>query len=451
MSDLLQIGRSGVVAYSAALATVGENVSNADSEGYSRRTVTIGEATPAASSNYQYRSTSLLAGANVESVQRVYDDYKTSYARFANSAAGAADAKAQWLGTAETALDDSDIGLGVKMSTVFTSAEALGTDVNSDPNRSAMLTAIGNAAAQFNATANALKSAADGLGTDAQTTVDQLNANLSTLSQVNGGLRRAPAGSAGQAQLMDQRDALLKSISGALGVDIKLETDGRATVSVTGDSNAMLVDASQPGTAYVGLVQSSDGRLSLMRSGSGPQTALSPQSGSLAGMVSAANSIASRRQALDAVAKSFADTINGWNSAGIDENGNPGAALMSGTTADTISAATTDLSKIAAASTAGVANGNALALKDSRNSNGPEAKWALLVSTNATSVQSANAEKSAADTQSDGAWQTVDSVSGVDLDVEAAQLLRFQQAYNGSARIIQVARDSVQEIMNLFN
>jgi flagellar hook-associated protein 1 FlgK len=450
MSDLLQIGRSGVLAYSAALSTVGENVSNADSEGYSRRTVTLAEVSPPSGESYEYRSSSLLSGTNIQSIQRVYDQYKTSYAQFANSAAGAADAKAQWLGTAQTALDDSDIGLGVKMSSVFTSVEALSTDVGSDPNRQAVLAAIGNAAEQFNTTANALKSAATGLGTEAQSTVDQLNVNLGLLNQVNAGLHRVPDGSVGQAQLMDQRDSLLKSISAVIGIDVKLETDGRATVKVAGDSSAVLVDAASTSPAFIGLVQSSDGRLSLARSGNGAQATMSPQSGSLAGMISAANTIASRRESLDAVAQSFADTINSWNSAGIDENGNPGGALLTGTTADTVAINTADTSKIAAASSS-VANGNALALKDTRNSTGPEAKWALLVSTNATSVASANAEKSAADTQRDSAWQDVDNVSGVNLDTEAAELLRFQQAYNGSARIIQVARDSLQQILNLFN
>jgi flagellar hook-associated protein 1 FlgK len=168
-------------------------------------------------------------------------------------------------------------------------------------------------------------------------------------------------------------------------------------------------------------------------------------------MISAASTIASRRQSLDTVAQSFADTINNWNSAGIDENGNAGGALLTGTTAATIAVNTTDISKIAAASTAGVANGNALALKATRTSSGPEAKWALLVSTNASSVASANAEKTAADNQNDSAWQDVDTVSGVDLDTEAGELVRYQQAYTASARIIQVARDSLQDIFNLFN
>lgn len=451
MSDLLNIGRSGVVAYRAALSTVGENVSNAETEGYTRRTVALGESAVSTSNNYIYRSSAVFGGVEVGGVQRVFDNYRSSYARFANSEAARADVKATWLATAEAALDDSDVGLGVKMASVFTSAEALSADVSSDTNRQQVLTTLTDAAYQFNTTASKLQSAAEGVATAAQNTIDKLNGDLQTLAQINAAMRRAETGSAGKALLMDQRDALLKNISGAIGIDVKLQDDGRADVTLQGDASVHLVDAAKTSPSYVGMIQASDGRLSLMASGYGAAVTMSPQSGSLAGLADVSNSIAARRQSLDAIAANFANVINTWNQAGIDRDGNAGAALISGTTAATLAVSTTDLSKIAAASTGGVANGNALALKNYRNSAGPEAAWSLLVSNHAQSVAAAKAEQSATASQKDGAFLQLDEVTGVDLDVEAAQLLRFQQAYNGSARIIQIARETLQEIFNLFS
>ncbi len=350
----------------------------------------------------------------------------------------------------ETALDDSDVGLGVKMSAVFTAAEAMSTDVQSDTNRRTFLTAVGQVAEQFSTSSRALEAAADGIGSSADNTVLQLNANLRTLAQVNLAMERGGVGSTGQALLQDQRDALLKSISGAIGIDVKIRDDGRAEVKVMGDDSTVLVDPTNAYPAYVGSLRSSDGRIALIASGFGTETSISPRTGSLAGLVSVANTIATRRSALDLVASSFATVINDWNTDGIDRNGDPGAALISGNNASSLAVTTTDVSLIAAAS-ATVANGNALALKDFRNATGPEARWAQLVSVNAQAVAAVKAEESATATQRDGALQQLDEVTGVDLDVEAAQLLRFQQAYSGSARIIQVARDIMQEIMGLFN
>lgn len=450
MSDLLQIGRSGVVAYRTALATVGENVSNAETEGYSRRKVVLNESAVSSSNNYLYRSSAVFGGVEAGSVQRIFDNYRSTYARFANSEAARADAKATWLDTAEAALDDSDVGLGVKMSSVFTAAEAMSADVSSDTNRLTLLTALGNAVNQFKTTSTALRSAGDGVSTAAQNSVAKLNDDLRTLVQINSALRRAGEGSSGQALLQDQRDQVLQSISNTVGIDVKLEDDGRATVKLLGDGTVTLVDAASTNAGYVGLVASDSGRFSLIASGFGGEMAMNPQSGALAGLADAANLIASRREALDTIAGRFAQVINEWNAAGVDRNGDPGAALITGTTADTLEVATTDLSKIAAAK-GGVANGNALALKDYRNASGPEAQWSQLVSAHAQSVSAAKAEQSATASQRDGAYQQLDDVTGVDLDVEAAQLLRFQQAYNGSARIIQIARETLQEILGLFN
>ncbi|MGL4301482.1 MAG: flagellar basal body rod C-terminal domain-containing protein, partial [Sphingomonas sp.] len=49
----------------------------------------------------------------------------------------------------------------------------------------------------------------------------------------------------------------------------------------------------------------------------------------------------------------------------------------------------------------------------------------------------------------DNAVAARDAVSGVNLDSEAVDLLRFQQAYQASSRVIQVARDTLQSILDI--
>ncbi len=49
----------------------------------------------------------------------------------------------------------------------------------------------------------------------------------------------------------------------------------------------------------------------------------------------------------------------------------------------------------------------------------------------------------------DGTIAARDAVSGVNLDNEAVDLLRFQQAYQASSRVIQVARETLQSILNI--
>ncbi len=76
--------------------------------------------------------------------------------------------------------------------------------------------------------------------------------------------------------------------------------------------------------------------------------------------------------------------------------------------------------------------------------------WASLVGQQAQQAASARAQDAAASSRRDGAFAARDSVSEVDLDREAAELLRFQQAYEAAARTVQIARETMQSILNIF-
>src|SRR6478735_7764177 len=119
MSDLLSIGRSGVLAYREAMATTGENVVNADTDGFARRQVVLKEQAFGSGPTMLARNSASFAGVSNASVTRVWDQYRASNAWATNADSASADTRAQWLGTIETTLDDSDAGVGVKLTAVF--------------------------------------------------------------------------------------------------------------------------------------------------------------------------------------------------------------------------------------------------------------------------------------------------------------------------------------------
>ena len=65
-------------------------------------------------------------------------------------------------------------------------------------------------------------------------------------------------------------------------------------------------------------------------------------------------------------------------------------------------------------------------------------------------VASAKSADTAAGAIKTAAFGARDTSSGVDLDTEAAELLRYQQAYSGAAKVIQVAKDTMQSVLDLF-
>lgn len=93
-------------------------------------------------------------------------------------------------------------------------------------------------------------------------------------------------------------------------------------------------------------------------------------------------------------------------------------------------------------------NGNLDLLSQVRKNGGFETASNELVSSNASAL---SAKRQVADAQNailEGATAARDAVTGVNLDDEAVDLMRFQQAYQASSRIIQVSREIFQSILD---
>ena len=449
MSDLLSIGKSGVLAYQSALAGISENVVNANNDGFARREVTMKEQTGGSGPMFLYRNSSAFNGVQAATVTRVWDQYTASRAWSANSDNSQASMRSQWYGKVEDSLDDGDSGVGVKLTAMFTSANALSANPTDTTLRQSFLYAIQDVAGAINKTATSLSQIAGTVSSQASDSVAQVNDALTALAKINVTLKTAPQGTSGRAALEDQRDTIIGTISDKVGVDVTLDTYGAATVRMNGAGGPVLLDGSSIESAQLGLQTAANGTLSMTITSSGTTSAVSPTSGALAGLAEAANQIAGRRQQLDGLATNLATQVNNWNAQGVDLNGNPGAALLSGTDAASLSLAVTDPSLVAAADATN-ANGNLLTISSLRGTTGAETAWRSMVTDQGLKVQSATTQATTASAAKDSAYSDLDDVSGVDLDTEAADLMRFQQAYSASAKIIQTARETLQAVLDLF-
>lgn len=448
MSDLLRIGSMGVSVYRNALTTIGDNVANAQSEGYSRRDIKLRETGILGAGQPFYNDKFTVGGVRVTSIERSWDAFRAADARLASSDSAQSQARLRWLNVTETALDDGPAGIGQRLTAFYNSADALAGDPNGAAPRRAMLMALEDVANAFRTSVDGLSRAADGLKVEAQTTVDTINNELKALADVNVAIARSQPGGSGRASLEDERDRLLDSLSTKLQIDYAINDKGEATVRARGTTSPNLVSGMQAG--IVMLQTAADGRLSLMVTAEGSTDPLPVIGGSMAGLIDGSNALAGRRQDLDALAADFATQLNAWSGAGLDKAGNPGAAMLSGATAATLQVVMTDPDGIAAAAPGGAENGNLLTLQAQRGDAGPEARMANMINILAQNLSSARTQDSALTTRRDNAFAAREEVSGVDLDREAAELIRYQQAYDASSKIIQVARETLQSILAIF-
>ncbi|WP_439567031.1 flagellar hook-associated protein FlgK [Sphingopyxis sp.] len=439
MTDLLGIGYSGLKAYSRALSTVGDNIANAQTPGYARRRLDMMEPVSGSDSLF-YRGSVNPSGVEIRGVSRSVDAWLIEDSRISSGDSERSATRLGWLGKVEGALSDESNGIKTGLTKLFTTADQLTADPANRTLRSQFLQSADDIASGFRTAAGQLDKMSDGVEGAAASTVEDFNANLNALEQINIGLRKARPGSTNQASLMDERDRLLDKLSSQAGVSATFDNNGSVTLRAAG-SGDLLVGGG--GVNPIAVTAAADGRLSYGVGGS----PLAIATGSLAGLSEAANHVADQRAGLDTMATSFAAQLNTAHQAGTDANGNAGQPLFTGTSAATLTASALAPEQVAAANASG-SNGNMLALGALRGAGDPEARWSGHLATQAQTTAAARAQDAAAMTRADAAAAARDGVSEVDLDKEAAELLRFQQAYQAAARTIQVARETMQTLLS---
>lgn len=441
-SDLFQIGASGTRAYRAAMGAISENIANASTAGYSRRTVTTRESALSSSSMVLYKSQVAFGGVEVQSVNRANDPYLDAAARMTGQALASANQRLQFQTDIETALNDDTLGVGQQLSGMYGAVTQLAANPTDPSLRTNVLFGIEQVVTAFNQSASDLQSVQTAITSNAQAGVSGLNSALEELGRINANLLRSQSGTANQAQLLDSRDQALSEITSKLDVNITFGANGTAQISYNG---TQVVQGKDVTTFDV--TAATDGTLSLSLGGAATSA---PATGSLGGLFQSATVASQRLASLDTLAAQFTTDLNNWHSQGLTNANTAGGQLVSGTTAASLTKVITNIADLATKSSDGTLNGNLNNISSIRGTTSVEAGWTALVAANANLLAGTKAEQTAAETRDTQARQARENVSGVDLDMEAADLLRIQQAYSGCAKIIQVARETFDAIMQIL-
>lgn len=443
MSDLFGIGASGARAYQAAMGVISNNIANADTPGYSRRTLALKESPSGAGTTIWYRSGLAYGGVDINRIVRATDPYLDAAARETSNLLGSATQRARWMADIQTALNDGPLGVGQRMTAMFAAVEQLAANPADTTRRADVLFAFEQINTAFRQSRGDLATIRNSIGAGATNEVAALNDALGQLANANEGLRRSAPETAAHIALLDSRDQALAEIAKRLNVTVEFDAHDVAHINYDG---LRLVDniVAHP----LSVSQDADGLLHFTVDGA---AIADPGKGSLGGLVQSAQITRDRIDAIDTQAAAYVAAINSWHMAGQTAAGEPGAALLSiGGDASSLQVLITDPAKIAGASTSGVSNGNLLAISALRGPGSFEDKWVGLVAMHGNVVAAAFTEQAAASGRDTMAQQARADVSGVNLDREAADLLRFQQAYQASARVIQVAKEVMQTLFSVF-
>lgn len=442
-SDLLSIARSGAQTARVALDVTAQNIANASSEGYVRRSVSLQEVAAAGSRTMQTEAT--LAGVRLDRVVRNADLFRQAEVRRTGADAARSNAEVAGLENIEAAIEQA--GVFPAIVEFEGSLQRLLSDPVDPALRTSVIENARTLARTFNVASGSLDTVRDGLHFEASSSVEQVNLLSNELARVNLRLARASDAAGDRNTLLDKRDSLLQQLSEHVDISAAIATDDTVQVRIGGSGGALLVSGGT--AASLTMATAGDGTVSFTLDGS----AVSPASGALAGQAQALDKLAGLRSDLDAVASSIMTTVNTALAAGVALDGSAGQALFTGSGASDIGLAFEDSALLATAPSGAGANSrdpaNLVALRNALSSADPAAAMDAVLFDISSTVAGRKVTRDAIEAIATTARIALQAQAGVDLDQEAVNLVRYQQAFQASGRVMQVASDIFDTLLGI--
>lgn len=441
---IINIGASGAAVARASLEVTAQNIANASNPNYSRRTLAQSELV--GSATIGLNSADSLGGVRIGGINRSASELVQLQARNATSDLERNEALLLGLRTSEAAVEQSRLyDRLVEFEAELIRLESSPTDPNL---RTTTLESARQLASTFQIANQSLAEARTLIQSDLSVEISALQTDLEELARINADIVGARKGSAGLASLLDARDNALRGISEELGVSVTFSGKGIAEVTLAGTPPETLVSGSVA-SIFTSTI-APDGKASFAVNGVG----VAPATGAIAGRAAALQEQADLQVELDGIANQIITSANTSQASGVDIGGNPGQPLFSGSDAGDIALALTNGAQLVTAPTgspAGSSNTSALrsliaAISDGSGPVQNADNMLLGISSQTAGIET---RRDGLAIVSQAAEAQLLSETGVNLDTEAADLVRLQQSFEANGRVIQVAVEVFDTILGL--
>jgi flagellar hook-associated protein 1 len=229
MADLLSTGVSGLLAFQRALDTTSHNISNVSTDGYSRQRVLIGTRPAQA-----YGNGWLGQGANVQTTQRVYDDFVAAQTRSTSSSLEHLDIYASNAERLNNMFGDSANGLSATLQKFVNAFQSVANSPASVPARQVLLSEANTLQQRLQFFDRRLEEIGGEINSRIKGEVAEVNSLAAGIAKLNNEITAGIARTGGQPpnDLLDQRDRLLDELSQKISVNAVRQDGGTVNVFV---------------------------------------------------------------------------------------------------------------------------------------------------------------------------------------------------------------------------
>lgn len=230
LNNLLNIGKTSLQASQAWMNVTGNNIANADTEGYSRQYIDQRD-------NYaiNYRPGAMGMGVNAQQVLRYYDSFlEQSYIR-QNTNSARWDEQDKLMTSLETLFNESNrTGLSSTLQNYFKAWSDLGLYPDSTAHRASLLSYADNLGDMFSNTAEQIRKLQRDMSVSIQDAVKRVNEISRAIADLNRQITANTVdGINNPNSLLDQRDQLVRELSELLNVQTIDNGKGNFTVQLT--------------------------------------------------------------------------------------------------------------------------------------------------------------------------------------------------------------------------
>src|SRR5579863_3069973 len=313
----LSIASGALAAEQGAMDATTNNVSNANTPGYSRLRPVLIESDPVVVGSVTYGQ-----GVTLQNLESLRDPILQLRIQEETQQQGQLNTLVSALQQAQVQFTTSSSDIGSQISNFFSSLNQLSTDPTNLSLRQGVLTAAGNLATVFNHTSDNLTQQQSSIDLNVSQAVQQVNTLTGQIATVNTQISQLQGVGQDASAYIDQRDVLIGQLSGLIDVS-SIKSDNGLTLT-TSNGTALVVG----GQSFALSTQTNaSGFQDVYAQGVDITSKLT--SGQLAGSIQVRDqTIPGLISSLDTLAAGLANALNTANKTGFDLNGNPGGNIF---------------------------------------------------------------------------------------------------------------------------
>lgn len=244
MSSLFGIGQSALSASYSAIRTTGHNISNAGTNGYSRQQVDL------ATAGGTFTGAGFFGrGVDVVGVTRAHDQFLAREVVLTEAVAQADSIRADHLRRLESVFSMGEAGIGYKSGELLNAFADVATRPQDSSARQVVLGRATDVATAFTAAAEDVEVMQAGISEDLNTIAGQVTSMAKQVAAINQQIAATSGSGHPMNDLLDQRDEVVRQLSGLIGVTSMVSENGSMNLFVAGGQ--MLVLGSESATLSV--------------------------------------------------------------------------------------------------------------------------------------------------------------------------------------------------------